>query len=204
MFEVEIKLKLSTEEEIILASYLKTSTQFEGKFSQTDFYFDTSDPSYETLDKALRVRFQHDLGQVTKRKTTVELTFKGPKIRPNSKSRKEINLILKENTNFESIKLFLNELGFVHKFTIEKEREQYSLKLDEYQVHFSLDKNIIGTFLELETIIENQNKDKIIIAEQRLWDLLKEILPMSKLQPDRKITKSYLELILESRESKED
>ena len=187
-FETEIKIKLSDIERKKIEAYLATKSQFLGFFYQEDHYYDTRPPSYAELDKALRIRVQ----KPSSGDQEIELTFKGPKINQNSKTRKEINLNFGEKIDFTTIKDFLQELGFFHSISIQKERREY---VDINNIHFSLDKNILGYFLEIEIII---NKEKQIKeTESKMWELLCQIL--GELSEKRRITKSYLELILESK-----
>ena len=190
-FEVEIKIKLDDDEKKAVEVYLENK-KYLGKSRQVDAYFDTNPPSYARLDKALRLRMQTAIdSDKNGNDDVIELTFKGPKLNLDSKTRKELNLDLNNKTKFETIEIFLFELGFSNAIKIVKTRKSWTAS----DIHFSLDKNDLGYYLEIEKIIEAENL--IEDAEEDLWILLQKILD-KKLSKNRKITKSYLQLLLEA------
>jgi len=194
-YEIELKIKLLDNDKARIDEYLssnKFSGKFEGGFEQTDNYFDTTEPSFARNDTALRVRVEKPTNASQGEESTIEMTYKGKKLNPNSKTRLEYNLNLTKETKYESVEGFLNELGYIKSVSINKQRLNYSLEND---ITLSIDTNEIGTFVEIEKIIDD--KSLIESTEVYLWDYLQKII--GKLPIDRKIVKSYLELILESR-----
>ena len=192
-FEVELKIKVLEEEKSILNKFLESKV-FLGNFFQKDVYLDTIKPSFAENDTALRVRMEQLLGTEHNSKK-IELTYKGKKERADSKTRREYNLQLVENTEFETIENFFKELGFLNAITISKNRKNY--QIDEKTI-LSLDENELGVFLEIEKIIEDKNL--LLETEDELLKTLKTFLP--SVTKERKIVKSYLELMLEANKVK--
>ena len=197
-FEIELKIQLQDNEKQKLESYLSSNEflgEFTGGFEQMDYYFDTRIPSFAKNDTALRVRVEKPLNSAEKKVSSIELTYKGKKLNPDSKTRLEYNLYLAPESDFTTIENFFNELGFICSFNIFKTRKNYLL---EPGVVLSCDTNELGEFIEIEKIIEDKNS--VNTTEEYLWSLLQKML--GNISKDRKIVKSYLELILESRLSK--
>lgn len=193
-YEIELKIKLQVKEKQLLEEYLhtnKNSINFLGGFEQTDYYFDTVTPSFAEKDTALRVRVERDIDN-DKKDCCIELTYKGAKIHSDSKTRLEYNLNLIPSTDLDTVENFFKELGFVKAIELFKKRRNYQI---EDGVVLSLDTNELGDFVEIEKISEDQNS--LVSTEDYLWKMLQEMIgPIPK---ERKIVKSYLELILESR-----
>ena len=194
-FEIELKIKLQGNDKQKIEEFMSSSNfkgSFEGGFEQTDHYFDTKDPSFAKNDTALRIRVEIPIFRSDETKKTIEITYKGKKLNPNSKTRLEYNLNLVPGTSFQAVEGLLNELGFINSIHIFKKRLNYLL---EPGVILSLDTNELGDFVEIEKIADDKNL--IETTENYLWEYLQRIIgPLSK---DRRIVKSYLELILESK-----
>lgn len=194
-YEIELKIKLSQREKTRIEEYLSgiaSQGGYLGGFEQTDYYLDTNPPSFARMDTALRIRLEKSIDSSSNDQSLIEITYKGKKLNPNSKTRLEYNLNLVPQTDFKSVEGLFNELGFIKSINIFKKRLNYEL---EPGIILSLDTNELGDFVEIEKIVEN--KDIIEETEEFLWNYLQKIFgPLAK---DRKIVKSYLELILESR-----
>ncbi len=206
-YEVELKIQLQNGEKQKLEEYLKFKSKFLGGFKQQDYYFDTLIPSFAQKDIALRVRIERNINDTNNlefknnsnyNENIIELTYKGKKINQNSKTRLEYNILLDSNTNFKTVENFFQELGYINAINIAKERMNYEI---EEGIVLSLDKifwkneNELGDFVEIEKIATDENQ--IVETEEYLWNKLQSMV--GKLTKDRKIVKSYLELILEAR-----
>ena len=199
-FEVELKIKLHNTDKKLIEQFVSSSSfkgKYEGGFEQTDHYFDTIPPSSAKNDTALRIRIEKSIDLDRKTNKMIEITYKGKKLNPNSKTRLEYNLHLVAETDFKAVKGLFNELGYVDAIQIYKKRHNYLLEPDEGIV-LSVDTNELGDFVEIEKIIEKS--EEIESTEEYLWNYLQNIIgPLTK---DRKIVKSYLELILEAKKGK--
>ena len=84
MIEVEVKAKIESFEEIKKElekiSAIKTKTEY-----QKDIYFNSPIVDFAQSDEALRIR-----KTMSNDNTNIFITYKGPKIDKNSKTRKEI------------------------------------------------------------------------------------------------------------------
>jgi predicted adenylyl cyclase CyaB len=205
-FEIELKIQLLKDEKKRLDNFLLSdlfSGEYIGKFEQIDHYFDTLIPSFARNDTALRVREEkllekpesNNLNETVEK--SIEITYKGKKINLDSKTRIEYNLNFAPETDFETIQKFLNELGYELSQTIRKERKNFIL---DSEILISVDSNELGDFVEIEKIVEDKNKIKV--TEDYLWSKIQEII--GQIPNERKIVKSYLELILENRKSIKD
>ena len=164
MLEVEVKARVPGFSEIeeklknLNARFIKTETQ-------EDIYFAHPSRDFGETDEAARVRKIND---------KFFLTYKGPKIDAETKTREEIEIPVEEN-----IIIILEKLGFTKWRTVRKERKTY--KLNDLTICLD-DVPGLGNFMEIETK-EYENKNKI-------FELFR------KLGVDKKdcITKSYAEL----------
>ena len=168
--EVEIKAKIGNPDEI--RRILKDmGVRFEGEVHQKDFYFNHPCRDFASTDEALRIRISGD----------IRITYKGPKVDSETKSREEIEFGVE---SYEKAVEMLKRLGFVEAGIVEKIREIYSLN----DVEISIDDVLgLGYFVELEIQGENTEENR-----ERLFSLGKE------LGLDEYMRESYLELILKN------
>ncbi len=166
--EVEIKARIRNPDEI--RRILKDmGAKYEGEVHQKDIYFNHPCRDFASTDEALRVRISGD----------VRITYKGPKVDSETKTREEIEL---EVESAEKAMDMMKRLGFIEAGTVEKMRETYSLN----DVEITIDNVVgLGYFIELE--IQGENNDK---NRERLFSLGKD------LGLNDYIRESYLELIL--------
>ncbi len=196
-YEIELKIELRDGEKQKLESYLQSDDniiKYLGGYEQTDYYFDTIKPSFAEKDTALRVRVEKPLDSEDA-EPTLELTYKGAKLNPTSKTRLEYNMNLVPSTTFETVENFFKELGFIKSVNIFKKRKNYLL---DNNIVLSVDTNELGDFVEIEKI--SNNESEIASTEEELWKKLHTMI--DTITKERKIVKSYLELILESRINK--
>ena len=192
VYEVEIKLKICKNDIIFIEKYLRNNKiHLLSEFQQKDIYFETNPPTYAHLDKALRLRIEQSFDNKISN-STLEMTYKGPKISSNTKTREELSLKFDSSTESDKIVTFFMALNFYQKGLVQKRRKNYTIKPN---IIMSLDLvDSLGTFLELETI--SNSEEEIPEAENQLWILLENI-SNGKLSKAQSITKSYLELLME-------
>ncbi len=132
-------------------------------------------------DEALRIRTQGDCAC---------LTYKGPKIDPLTKSRRELELPLGTAANVPAWTQLLLALGFTHVAEVAKLRRPGHLHYRGYDVHVALDDvQRLGTFLELEL----PAADETLEPRRQCLQALAAELPLG---PSER--RSYLELLLQS------
>jgi len=178
MIEIEVKANVNSfneiESKLNEINAIKSKTEY-----QTDTYF--NNPllrDFKKTDEALRIRKT----TINNRKSEIILTYKGAKIDKVSKTRKEIEVNIKDSKLMSSI---LENLGFKAVADVQKERTTYLF--DEYVI--SLDHVLnVGKFVEIERNIEEGEDFQDTIDE--IFRLYKKLGIESGFE-----RKSYLELM---------
>lgn len=165
MLEVEIKAKVTGFSEI-LEKLKNLNAEFEKTEIQEDIYFAHPARDFSKTDEAFRVRQIND---------KFFLTYKGPKVDAETKTREEIEISVEKN-----IIMILKKLGFSKWKSVKKTRKTY--KLNDFIICLD-DVPGLGKFIEIETN-DYENKDKI-------FELLEEL----GIDKSKSITKSYAELV---------
>ncbi|MFW9884727.1 MAG: class IV adenylate cyclase, partial [Candidatus Thorarchaeota archaeon] len=111
-FEVEVKITLE-ESEQLEAALLKIGARKLNTETQVDAYFDHPCRSFPETDEAIRIRRRQphtdDHQVVTDDRPLNEMTYKGPKVDPLSKTRAELSVGLDDS---REAGLILTQLGF--------------------------------------------------------------------------------------------
>jgi adenylate cyclase, class 2 len=162
------------------AKLSELGVQFSPAVLQCDHYFNHPARDFAVTDEALRIR------QVQERNF---VTYKGPKVDPHSKTRREIELPLGDGAavaaRFAEV---LGALGFRAAGTVRKTRQTGEIVWQRQQVEVALDQvEGLGSFLELEITVEDDGLE----AARSALKTLAERLGLSL--PERR---SYLELLL--------
>lgn len=182
MYEVEVKVP--QDHDVVRARLEDVDAVFEGRVEQVDTYFDAPHRDFAETDEALRVR------RVTKDgETSSRITYKGPLVEAESKTRAEIETGV---DNGEDATAIFEQLGFTAAETVEKTRERYVY--DDYTVVLD-DVTGLGEYVEVETETIEDN-DALDEARAGAFDLLR----LLDLDPDDQIRTSYLGLLLDARE----
>jgi len=166
MLEVEVKARIIRE--VVQQKLLAIGAHLVKKEKQVDTYFNHPCRDFKARDEALRVR---------KARKNVYLAYKGPKIDPETKTRKEVEVKVEEG-----IFALLESLGFTPLKRVIKKRELYhwqGLKICVDEVEN------LGSFLEIEGKDERE-KDKIF-----------QLLNKLNISRSSLTRKSYLEVIME-------
>ena len=159
---------------------------------QEDTYYDAPHREFAETDEALRVRREsvHSVGdegdETTEDDTFAELTYKGPLVEAESKTRREIETEVAEG---EAAGDLLSALGFDPAATVRKERERFVL--DGYTVTLDAVEGL-DEFVEVET--EVADEESVEAAREEAFEVLRAL----GLDPDDQIRTSYLGLLLES------
>lgn len=170
--EREVKIKLFSPPLSVLLTKLKNKYTFLGEEIQKDIYYNSPVRDFRQTDEALRIR---------KSNGKVELTYKGPKISSQSKSRLEINV---EISSLEDMDRILQNLGF--KKVIELEKTRWNFKVNNYTISLDSVKGL-GDFLEIEGID---------VDEKNLLNFVNNFLSENEIKGEFTL-KSYLELLVE-------
>ncbi|MFX0054797.1 MAG: class IV adenylate cyclase [Promethearchaeota archaeon] len=186
-FEVEVKITLE-ESERLEAALLKIGARKLNTETQVDAYFDHPCRSFPETDEAIRIRSRQphtdDRQLVTDDRPLNEMTYKGPKVDPLSKTRVELSVGLDDS---REAGLILTQLGFKTIAKVTKIRSFYVVR----EITISIDDVIdVGKFLELERVVEHE--DQIASAREDIFDVVREL----GLNPEESIRDSYLEMYL--------
>ncbi len=179
--EVEIKLKIESLSDVEFL-LLEKKAHLQAIVSQRDIYFTHPERDFGRTDEALRIREEGD---------KCFLTYKGPKLDLQSKTRLELETIINDAATMTQI---LEKLGFQQLLVVQKERRIYQLE----RATISLDiLESLGTYLEIEQVIDNEEEYETI--REQLFDLLITL----GLNPEENIRESYLELLLKKQAQNE-
>lgn len=142
MIEVEAKAKIDNfekmRERILKLNALKIKDEH-----QIDIYFNSPVKDFAKTDEALRIRKTS-----SEKEDHIFITYKGPKIDKQSKTRKEIEMEIESEMKAEKI---FESLGFKAVRKVIKDREYF--QYENYEI--SLD-NVYGLspYMEIETSVE--------------------------------------------------
>ncbi len=166
--EVEIKARVE-EPQKIESLLLDMGAEYIGMVEEEDIYFAHPSRDFARTDEALRIRNNR------------VLTYKGPKVDLDTKSREEIEVYVSDGRGMIEI---LKKLGFKPVQKVYKVRKNYRLG----EVLVSLDYlPELGNFVEVECIGEYQDsRGKVIHVASQLG--LKDF-----------IRESYLEMLMKNR-----
>ncbi|MFB6081985.1 MAG: class IV adenylate cyclase [Halanaeroarchaeum sp.] len=186
MYEVEVKVR--ADHDRVRAALAASDASLLGTVRQVDTYYDAPHRDFAATDEALRIRREVTEGV----ETTTVVTYKGPLVEAESKTREEIETPI---DSVEEVDAILSALGFEVASTVEKERERWSL--EDY--HVTLDDVAgLGEFVEVEATAEAE-ADIVSVREGAL-DLLRSL----GLDPDAQIGTSYLGLLMSSERTEGD
>ncbi|MCS7305340.1 MAG: class IV adenylate cyclase [Thermoguttaceae bacterium] len=183
---LEVELKFPVEDLQLVAVQLRALGGEIGPLhEEVDRYYAHPARDFAQTDEALRIRQKG--GQCW-------LTYKGPKIDPASKTRREIDLPLPDGPDcFAAWDELLQALGFQPVAEVRKKRRKAFLDWQGHRVETSLDEVAeLGSFVELELVCDPANLEAARSALTNLADRL-------GLQQSQR--RSYLELLLEKRSS---
>ncbi len=168
--EVEVKFKADrgVEEKI------KEIAKFVCEKVEEDVYYNSPVRDFRESDEALRIRRDSE---------GVKITYKGPKIDPETKTREEIEI--KVDDYGKAVEL-LSRLGFRTVRRVVKRRRIYSV--EDVTICFD-EVEGLGTFVEIEV-----KSDDLESAKRKVFDIAKRL----GFDPSDSIRKSYLELLEES------
>ncbi len=147
---------------------------------EEDTYYAHPSRDFARTDEALRIR---RVGR------SARITYKGPRLDAETKSRRELELPLGESeAATDGWASLLEALGFRPVATVRKHRFKARVLWQGREIEASLDEvELVGTFIELELVVEDQDFDGARDAIR----LLAEYLGLSGGE-----RRSYLELLL--------
>ncbi len=183
-YEVEMKFPVADREALLkrLASY---GLVWREPILQVDRYFNHPARDFGQTDEALRIRSVGDRNW---------MTYKGPKIDAETKTRRELEFPLVDGTTAcEPLVETLLALGFRATAEVHKQRQSTHLTFQQREFEVLLDEvQGVGQFVEIETIATEAALPK---AREALLGLAAELgLGTSE-------RRSYLEMVLAAKSS---
>jgi adenylate cyclase, class 2 len=141
-FEVEQKFRVAAFEPV-RQRLVELGAQFAPPIEQADTYFSHPARNFAQSDEALRLRRVGEANCIT---------YKGPKMDAETKTRRELELPLPAGTAAcEQYAELLRTLGFAEVATVRKRRETARLDWEAHEVEVALDVvEGVGQFAELE------------------------------------------------------
>jgi adenylate cyclase class 2 len=204
MYEVELKVR--ADHDRVRAKLSKCGGQFQAAVRQEDTYYNAPDRDFAETDEALRMRVETpvegisvaDDSQTDDESGRAVLTYKGPLVDADSKTREEYEMAVPDD---QTLRTILSGLGYEPAATVIKERERH--KLDGCTV--TLDRvEGIDEFVEveLETAVKPDGERDEVTDRERdaaidsARERAIEVLDRLGLDSDEQIRTSYLGLVL--------
>lgn len=189
MYEVEVKVPADLERVRDRLDELAAADR--GSVRQVDTYYDAPHRSFPETDEALRVRRESirdegrdDAESAEGTEEETRLTYKGPLVDDDSKTREEVETGVEDDDEMDAI---LSNLGFEAAATVRKDRDRYSI--DGYVVTLDSVEGV-GEFVEVERAVEEGDVEA---ARDGAFDLLERL----RLDPEDQVRTSYLGMLLE-------
>jgi len=162
---LEVELKFRCEDTCRLEAELsRLGARRADQVRQVDQYFNHPQRDFAQTDEAVRIRDTN--GQAS-------LTYKGPLVDRESKTRREIELDLAGDQACEKLGEWLLAVGFRPVLKVEKTRQAWTLSRGGRDVEIAIDLVTgLGQFVELETVAAEAD---LAPARQLLQDLAAEL-----------------------------
>lgn len=179
MYEVEVKVP--ADHDRVRSALEREGGDPLGSIEQIDVYYDAPHRDFAETDEALRIR--RAIGPDGE--TDAFVTYKGPRVDGESKTREEIETPI---SSVEDVRAILTALGFEPVAEVEKVRERF--RMDGYLVTLD-DVTGAGQFVEVEA---EASSEEIESVREGAYDVVTRL----GLDPADQIRTSYLGLLLES------
>lgn len=181
--EVELKYSVDNEQQF-LASLAQLPVREGVTQRQVDHYFNHPERDFAATDEAFRIRIEG---------AEACLTYKGPKLDAETKTRREVEVpLLESGTAADRAFEMLCSLGFKSLATVSKLRTTYHLVWQDRDVTLTIDLvDQVGSFVECELVVSESEFSQ---AKKCLLSLVSELGLKNPLQT------SYLEMLLHRRE----
>ncbi len=150
-YEVELKFPLD-DPAPILTKLDEIGAVRESTVIQRDMYFAHPQRDFAETDEALRIRC---IGEQNR------ITYKGPVVDSQTKTRHEIELSFSDGQETaRQLGQLLEALSFCPVRAVNKQRTSFTLTWNSRPIEIALDEvDGLGTFLEIETIAEESDRD---------------------------------------------
>jgi len=161
-YEVELKFLLTgADRQRVIAELLRLGAERQPQIEQRDLYFNHPARDFAQTDEALRIRVVGESSFIT---------YKGPLLDSQTKSRHEIELPVGQNpSDGDRLSELLELLGFRKVRTVAKTRVAWHLHWEDRPAEVVLDDvQGLGQFLELEILTDLSALDEVRASVLRL------------------------------------
>jgi adenylate cyclase class 2 len=179
MYEVEVKLP--ADHDAVRTRLAELGAESLGTVVQRDTYYDAPHRRFAETDEALRIRRIHDGSTSEPEPDETRITYKGPRVDSESKTRREHETRVDDGETADSV---LEALGFDAVAVVEKHRDSY--RVDGYTVTLDTVTDV-GDYVEVET-----ESDDVDAAREGAFEVLDDL----GLDPTDQVRTSYLGLLL--------
>ena len=210
MYEVEVKVR--ADHETVRERVAALDADFQGTIRQEDTYYDAPHREFAETDEALRIRRETPVetgaddgdgienagpGSTletdgTRAETTV-ITYKGPLVDADSKTRHEAETAVEDA---ETVHEIFTRLGFTPAATVPKRRSTYTATDEEWTIVCDRVEDL-GEFVEVEL---EADEGEIEAARERVYGILRDL----DLDPADGIRTSYLGMLLDGADGPND
>lgn len=157
MIEVEVKAKINSfkqmEEKLNEIGAVKSKTEF-----QEDIYFQSPIVDFAKTDEALRVRTTNN---------DTFITYKGPKLNSEAKTRKEVEMTIESGEKARDI---FEEIGFRQARTVRKHRQYYTYENFEISLD---DVEGLEPYMEIEIALDDS--EDYSEAQNKIFELFEKL-----------------------------
>ena len=185
MYEVEVKVR--ADHDAVRERLAGAGAERVEDVVQTDTYYDAPHRDFAETDEVLRLRREAatdgDDGSGAETETATRVTYKGPLVEDESKTREEFETGVGDG---ETAHELLSRLGFAPAATVEKQRERYAL--DGYTVTLDVVDGL-GEFVEVE---REAPESEVESVREGAFEVLRSL----GLDPADGIRTSYLGMLL--------
>ena len=193
MYEVEIKVPADVD--AVRRRLRETDAEPVDARSQRDVYYDAPHREFAETDEALRLRYESPLvdgiDSEPVEEPTTKLTYKGPLLDADSKTRSEHETVVDDGDAVEGV---LAGLGFDPAATVRKRREFWTV------AGFTVTLDVVegvGEFVEIERAVDDESaietaREEAVAALDRIG-----------LDADTQVRTSYLGLLLASTDDRD-
>lgn len=161
MIEVEVKAKIDDfkdiEEKLVKIGADKTKKEF-----QEDIYFNSPLVDFTKTDEALRIRTTNENDNIN-----IFITYKGPKIDKDSKTRKEIEISIEDSKKCREI---FEAIGFVAVRRVKKSRQYF--KYENFEISLD-DVEGLDPYMEIEISLSDDSAYNE--AQNSIFELFKKL-----------------------------
>lgn len=170
--EVEVKFKLSSEQQVVLEEWIAKNAKKESTTHQVEYYLDNPSASflykhklgYIDSEHFLRVRFDEQKGD--------SVCLKIFEIDQEMNASTNIDEIeYSVSSGKETLKLFTS-LGYTNQTEVDKTRHRYTTNDGVFEICLDEVKNL-GKFIEVE--LREQFEGEVKIGYQKIWKFLSSI-----------------------------